>query len=147
MQWLFADCSIRVYWYWGTYRGIIHGLTYNKINNKTYWEWGFNSHPHEYWVWHLRPLGHPDCYWTRQHWCYMYVIKLLFQLYYYQWSRQGCTWMLLNIHENLITTNCMSKHPTVQTVTDNTNVPYNWPAFLAVNNRYTSLYALTRIHY
>ena len=28
-----------------------------------------------------------------------------------------------------------------------TNIPYNWPAFLAVKNEYTSLYALIRIRY
>ena len=27
-----------------------------------------------------------------------------------------------------------------------TYVPYNWPAFLAVNNGYTSLYALIKIY-
>ena len=27
------------------------------------------------------------------------------------------------------------------------NIPYNWPVFLAVNNGYTSSYALIRIHY
>ena len=37
---------------------------------------------------------------------------------------------------------------TVQTYnTINTNIPYNQPAFLAVNNGYTSLYALSRIPY
>ena len=29
----------------------------------------------------------------------------------------------------------------------NTNIPYNWPAFLAVNNGYTSLYTIIRICY
>ena len=38
---------------------------------------------------------------------------------------------------------------TLQTVTtqQNINIPYNWPEFLAVNNGYTSLYAIIRIHY
>ena len=29
----------------------------------------------------------------------------------------------------------------------NTNIPYNWPTFIAVNNEYTSLCALIRIRY
>ena len=28
------------------------------------------------------------------------------------------------------------------TTRDNTSMPYNWPAFLPVNNEYTSLYSL-----
>ena len=38
-------------------------------------------------------------------------------------------------------------YPTLQTVTtqQNINIPYNWPAFLAVKNGYTSLYAIIRI--
>ena len=47
--------------------------------------------------------------------------------------------------------NCVTygelRYPTVQTVTDNTNIPYNWPAFLAVNSVIISLYALIRIRY
>ena len=31
------------------------------------------------------------------------------------------------------------------TTQQNTNIPYNWPAFVAVNNEYISLYALIRI--
>ena len=43
-------------------------------------------------------------------------------------------------------------YPTVQTVTDNiikhkTYLIRNWPAFLAVNNGYTSSYTLVRIRY
>ena len=41
-------------------------------------------------------------------------------------------------------------YPTVQTVTDNTvntNIPYNWPDFVAVDNVITSLYALIGIRY
>ena len=33
------------------------------------------------------------------------------------------------------------------TTQQNTNIPYNWPAFLAVNNGYTSSCALIRIGY
>ena len=29
----------------------------------------------------------------------------------------------------------------------NRNIPYNWPAFVAVNNEYTPLCTLIRIHY
>ena len=39
-------------------------------------------------------------------------------------------------------------YPTIQTVTDNTikhKMPYNWLAFLAVNNGYTFVCALIRI--
>ena len=61
--------------------------------------------------------------------------------------------MKLNkIPENLIPTNKQS-HGTMQNLTtqQNTNIPYNFPAFLAVNNlrnnRSTSLYVLIRIHY
>ena len=35
-------------------------------------------------------------------------------------------------------------------ITTNTNIPYNWPAFIAafwLNSGYTSSYALIRIHY
>ena len=41
-------------------------------------------------------------------------------------------------------------YPWVQTVTDTTikhNIPYNWSAFLSVNDEDTFLYALIRIRY
>ena len=59
---------------------------------------------------------------------------------------------LNEICKNLIPTQLINNH-TVQyklqnvRTQENTNIPYNWPAFLAVNNGYTSLYALIRIGY
>ena len=37
-------------------------------------------------------------------------------------------------------------HATVQTVTEST-IKDNWPSFLSVNNGYTSLHTLIKIHY
>ena len=55
---------------------------------------------------------------------------------------------LNEIHKNLIPTKLTTYH-TIQNLTtqQNTNIPYNWLIFLAVNNGYTSSYALIRIYY
>ena len=55
---------------------------------------------------------------------------------------------LNEIHDNLIPTKLITiSHSTNSYNTIKHNIPYNWPAFLAVNNRYTFLYALIRIRY
>ena len=59
---------------------------------------------------------------------------------------------LNEIHENLIPTKVtIIRYNTKSYNTINTNIPYNWPAFLAMNdvrnNGYTSSYALIRICY
>ena len=50
--------------------------------------------------------------------------------------------------ENLIPTKLRTiSYYTKSYNTINTNIPCNWPAFLAVNNGYTYSYALIRIYY
>ena len=52
------------------------------------------------------------------------------------------------IHENLIPMGLTTiPYSTNFYNTINTNISYNWPAFLVVNNGYISSYSLIRVHY
>ena len=60
---------------------------------------------------------------------------------------------LNEIHKNLIPMKLITRlystiqYNKTQTVSYNTNIPYNWPAFIAVNSGYITSYALIRISY
>ena len=55
---------------------------------------------------------------------------------------------LSEIHKNLIPTKLTTIPCNTKSYNSiNTNIPNNWPAFLPVNNGYTSSYALIRIHF